>query len=178
MLRFVGLALVAGMLSLATAAAQTPNITGNEFATQTAGKTVPGAMQMCINPATGYAVPCPGSGAGGTVNASATQIQGNAQGSTAALVGTLAAAAGKTTYICDFDVSAIGGTAAVGPVTIAGLLGGSKVYQMSSSAGGVLLSRNWSPCLPASAPNVPITVTTTADGTATAVDVNSSGFRQ
>jgi len=32
--------------------------------------------------------------------------------------------------------------------------------------------------VPASAPNTAITVTTTADGTATAVDVNSWGFVQ
>jgi hypothetical protein len=106
-----------------------------------------------------------------------TAIQGNAAGTTGAVVGTLAATAGKTTYICDFDVSAIGGTAAVGPVTVAGLLGGSKVYQLTSSAAGVLLSKKFDPCYPASAQNTAITITTTADGTATAVDVNSSGYQ-
>lgn len=162
------------------ARAQTPVITGNEFPTQQQGKVVPGFVPMCIDPTSSKAAPCPGGGGGtgGTVNASATQIQGNGGGTTGAVVGTLAAAAGKTTYLCDFDVSAIGGTAPVGPITVAGLLGGSKVYQMSSSAGGVLLSRNFSPCLPASAANTAITITTTANGTATAVDVNSSGFRQ
>jgi len=76
-------------------------------------------------------------------------------------------------------VSAIGGTAAVGPVTIAGLLGSSQVYQGSSSAaGGIVASQIFQPCIPASAVNTNITVTTTADGTATAVNVNSWGFRQ
>jgi hypothetical protein len=108
-------------------------------------------------------------------SAPCTAITGNASGTTGAVVGTLAAAAGKTTYLCGFDVSAIGGTAAVGPIVVAGLIGGSMTFQMSSSAAGVTLSREFSPCIPASALNTAITVTTTANGTATAVNVNSHG---
>jgi len=119
-----------------------------------------------------------GPNAGGAFPTAATPIQGNGVGTTGAVVGTLAGAASKTTYLCDFDISAIGGTAAVGPVTVAGLLGGSKVYQLSSSAAGVTLSKSFSPCIPASAVNTAITITTTANGTATAVDVNSSGYQQ
>jgi hypothetical protein len=107
-----------------------------------------------------------------------TFIQGNATGSTGAVVGTLAGTAGKTTYLCDFDVSAVGGTAAIGPVVVAGLLGGSKTYQLTAPASNPPLSKNFNPCLPASAVNTAITITTTADGTATAVDVNSSGYQQ
>ena len=66
-----------------------------------------------------------------------TPITGNAAGTTGAVVGTLAATAGKTTYICGFNVSAVGGTAAVGPITIAGLKGSSMVYQLTSSTTGV-----------------------------------------
>jgi hypothetical protein len=47
--------------------------------------------------------------------------------------GTLTGASGKTAYICGFNVSAVGGTAAVGPITIAGLIGSSMVYQLASS---------------------------------------------
>jgi hypothetical protein len=108
----------------------------------------------------------------------ATPITGNAAGTTGAVVGTLAGASGKTTYICGFDVSAAGGTASVGPVTVAGLAGSSMVYQLFSSASGVTLSRSFTPCIPASAANTAITVTTTADGTATAVNVNSWGYQQ
>jgi hypothetical protein len=108
-----------------------------------------------------------------------TQISGNAAGTTGAVVGTLAAAANKTTFICGFNVQAIGGTAAVGPITVAGLVGSSQVYQGSSSAaGGSVASVIFTPCLPASAVNTAITTTTTADGTATAVDVNSWGYQQ
>lgn len=108
----------------------------------------------------------------------AAQISGNAAGTTGAVVGTLAAAAGRTTYICGFNVQAIGGTAAVGPITVAGLVGSSQVYQGSSSAaGGTIAKEAFNPCLPASSSNVAITITTTADGTATAVNVNSWGFQ-
>jgi hypothetical protein len=103
-----------------------------------------------------------------------TGIQGNGSGTTGAVVGTLAAAAAKTTYICDFDVSATG-TGSVGPITIAGLLGGSKVYQLTAPGS---VAKTFSPCLPGSAVNTAITITTTADPSATAVNVNSSGFQQ
>ncbi len=113
-----------------------------------------------------------------SVTTAPTPKTGNATGSTGAVVGTLAAVASVTNFICGFNVSAIGGTAAVGPVTIAGLIGSSQVYQANSSiAGGVALSANFNPCIPASAVNTAITVTTTADGTATAVDVNSWGYQ-
>jgi hypothetical protein len=111
-------------------------------------------------------------GPGGTV------ITGNASGTTGAVTGTLAAAQCKTTYICGFKVDAIGGTAAVGPITVAGLVGSSMVFQGSSSAaGGPVARQNFSPCIPASAQNAAITVSTTADGTATAVNVNSWGHQ-
>lgn len=107
-----------------------------------------------------------------------TFLSGNATGTTGAVVGTLTAVTNRTVYLCGFNVSAIGGTATVGPVTIAGLSGGSQVYQGSSTAAGSFaMSQNFAPaCIPASAPGTNITITTTADGTASAVDVNSWGI--
>src|SRR5262245_14610630 len=105
-------------------------------------------------------------------------ITGNATGTTGAVVGTLAAATGKITWICGFNVSAIGGTAAVGPITVANLVTSNMVYQLASAAGGAFLTATFTPCIPANAPNTAITITTTADGTATAVDVNSWGFQR
>lgn len=128
------------------------------------------ADQYCFNPnwTTGLNtwLPCP------SVN-----ITGNATGTTGAVVGTLAAAAGKTTYICGFVVSAVGGTATVGPITIAGLVGGSAVYYLTSSVAGSTLSQSFAPCIPASATNTAITITTTADGSASNVTVNSWGYQ-
>lgn len=43
------IAIIAAISVLGTANAQTPNITGNEFQTQTIGKTVPGFEAMCLN---------------------------------------------------------------------------------------------------------------------------------
>jgi hypothetical protein len=103
-------------------------------------------------------------------------ITGNATGSTSAVVGTLAGVVGKTTYICGFAISGTG-TAGISPVTIAGLVGSNMIFQ-NLSAGTGLLAQAFYPCIPASATNTAITVTTTADGTATAVNVNSWGFQQ
>lgn len=171
------------------------------------GKNVNGVVAECIS-ATGVAIPCPlsdavpqpdvtaplrgasadqrgqvvtispNSGGLGQYPSNAIPITGNSTGTTGAVVGTLAARVGARTWICGFNVSAIGGTAAVGPITIAGLTGSSMVYQIASSAGGVQLTQTFTPCIPASALNTAITITTTADGTATAVDVNSWGFQQ
>jgi hypothetical protein len=111
--------------------------------------------------------------------AAATPVAEAGSGSTGAVVGQISAVANQTSYLCGFDVSAIGGTAAVGPVVIAGLIGTTSfTYQISSTAAGLTLARNYNPCIPASATNTAITVTTTADGSATAVDVNVHGYRQ
>src|SRR6516225_12138227 len=86
----------------------------------------------CTGPTGGNCVPTVPFTAAGAINAanplpvaggasSGTPITGNATGSTSAVVGTLAGTAGKTTYICGFTVSAIGGAADPGPVTIAGV---------------------------------------------------------
>jgi hypothetical protein len=113
------------------------------------------------------------------VTTTPTAITGNAVGTTAAVVGTLAAAASKTTFICGFNISALGGTATVGPVTVAGLIGSSQIYRVpiNVTTGSILVAQNFSPCLPASAVNTAITITTTANATATAVDVNSWGYQ-
>jgi hypothetical protein len=105
-------------------------------------------------------------------------ITGNATGTTGAVVGTLAASPGRTTFLCGFVISAVGGTATIGPITVAGLAGGSQTYFLTSTAAGVTLNQTFTPCIAGSAPNTAITLTTTADGTASNVTVNSWGFTQ
>ncbi len=111
-----------------------------------------------------------------------TQTTAIATGTTGAVTATLAIVANKTNYICGFDVSAIGGTAAVSPITITGLLGGTFTYQgVISAATGVNFTRNFGTsgqCIPASGIGVAIAVVTTADGTASAVDVQAWGYYQ
>ena len=53
------------------------------------------------------------------------------------------------------------------------------VFQGTAGALGAsgLPTQTFTPCIPASAVNTAITITTTADASATAVDVNSWGFQ-
>lgn len=100
-------------------------------------------------------------------------------GTTGAVTATMAAVAAKTNYICGFAVSALGGTATVGPITISNLIGNlTFTFQQASSASGLTLTQGFWPCIPAKAVNTTIAVATTADGTATAVDVNVWGYVQ
>lgn len=178
--------LVAALSGFAALLAANSALAQSTFPTQQPNVNAPGVVEMCLD-SSGIARACdplaprsvkvvggisytpypPGS----------IPIGGNGAGTTGAVVGTLAAAPGRLTYLCGFDVSAIGGTAAVGPIVVAGLNGGSFTYQMSSTAAGLTLSRTFTPCIPSSTINTAITITTTADGTATAVDVNSWGFQ-
>ena len=180
---------VAAIAALAAAPARAQTV----FPTPQQNQNAPGMVNMCPT-LNGVYVPCGQPGAlpfpvtlvpGGPILVSksvyplnSTPITGNSTGTTGAVVGTLAAAPGRTTYICGLNVSALGGTATIAPITIAGLVGSSMVVQMASAAAGNTLAIPFNPCVPASAVNTAITITTTADGTASAVDVNSWGFQQ
>lgn len=120
---------------------------------------------------------CTGGSGSGQFPAASTPISGNATGTTGSVVGTLAAAAGKTTYICGFNVSTIGGTASLDPI-VAGLIGSSQNYIQTSATAPGMLSQSFNPCMPASAANTAITVTTSAAAGATKVTVNSWGYQQ
>lgn len=174
---------LAALLAAGAALAQT------NFPTQTPNINASGSVDMCQN-STGVVVAC------SELTPLAVKVisgipsspyprgsypaSGNASGSTAAVVGTLAASPGKTTYICGFNVQAIGGTATVGPIVVAGLNGGSQTYQTdvnSATVGKTVALASFQPCIPAATLNTAITITTTANGTATAVNVNSWGFQ-
>lgn len=101
-----------------------------------------------------------------------------ATGSTGAVTATLTGTSTTTVYICHFDVSAVGGTASVGPITVTGLQGGTWTYQLPVNPMTQPFDKTFPKCLPASGTNQAIAVNTTADGTATAVDVNVSGYYQ
>lgn len=136
--------------------------------TRPGGEVVTPGIGMCLN-ASGYAVPC----------SSSASTVASASGTTGAVAASLPATAGVTNYICGFTVSALGGTASVGPISVSGLVGSKTfTYQLASSATGATLTVPYQPCIPASATNSAITVTTTADGTATAVNVGVWGYQQ
>lgn len=128
---------------------------------------------------TGFSVGPASGNAGYPTNA--TPQTNAATGSTGAVAATLPAVATQFEYICGFNVSAVGSAAgAVGPIVVAGLKGGSQTYQLAAGAtpAAGYLSQTFSPCIPSSAINTAISVTTTADATGAAVDVNAWGFSQ
>jgi hypothetical protein len=114
----------------------------------------------------------------------ATAINGSS-GNVAAgsAVATLAAAAGKTTYITGFEVTGAGATAAsVVSVVVAGVVTGSMTYTLSVPAGvatGVQpMMVQFAYPIPASAVNTAITVTVPSLGSGnTNATVNAHGFQ-
>lgn len=121
----------------------------------------------------------PNSSAPNPFPSNATPSTAIGAGTTGAVTATMAATPGKTNYICQLQVSAIGGTATVGPITVTGLKGGNTLtYQVAATASGNFLVVPFTPCFPASAANTAIAAATTADGTASAVDVNIIGYLQ
>lgn len=182
--------LIAGLIGAAAWAAsafanpQYPVVVGG----QSAGINADGVVVMCPTEAAGY-VPCGTPGAqplpATVLNTPAVVpqqprvITAIATGTTGAVTATLAAVPNKTAYICGFDVSGIGGTAQLGPITVTGLLGGTFTYQqIVSTTSGVYFGRTFTPCIPAKDSTTAIAVVTTADGTATAVDVQAWGVAQ
>ncbi len=90
-------------------------------------------------------------------------VDNSAVGVAAAIVATLPAAAGKTTYLTGFEVTGWGATApSTIAVTVTGVLGGTKTYALAIPAGTqqsiVPLEIEFSRPLPASAPNTAIAV--------------------
>ena len=163
------------------------------FATSAHAADTQQVVAVCGTP-TGLTYPVPGLGSV-TINTSgqlcftgtaapvgygtATAITGNANGTTGSVVGTLAGVAGKTTYICGFTVTSFGGTGDPGPVTVAGITGSSAIFQMSNESANTAssLQQNFSPCIPASAANTAITITTTPAAGSSATNVVSWGYQ-
>ena len=96
------------------------SITGNEFATQTPGKTVVGVQQMCINPATSQAVPCGTAGAGPTQSIGITPTDRTIASTSGASQRIMAANASRHSLTIvnngpgSCGINPTGGTAAIG----------------------------------------------------------------
>lgn len=114
-----------------------------------------------------FAVQCdPFGGVKSSVYPAAATAVTSSSGNVAAAnaVATLAAAVGKTTFICGFTLTSAGSTgAAVVSPTVVGTSGGTMTHTYTSVAGATLanapLQQNFSPCVPASAVNTAIVVT-------------------
>jgi hypothetical protein len=160
-----------------------------QFPTPWPNVNAPGAVIMCPNGQGTYS-PCGGAGAlplsaaianiPSIVPQQPTVYTAIATGTTGAVTATLAAVHGETMSICGVDVSGIGGTAEASPITITGLKGGTFTYQLPvlATGGQLLLSRTFTPCIPANAANQAIAVVTTAAAGASAVDVQAWGVAQ
>jgi hypothetical protein len=116
----------------------------------------------------------------GAIPLSATS--GNVANSSA--VATLAAVAGRTTFIVGFDITGTGATVGLPVViTVAGLAGGSITWTHAAIAGALLINTPLSVRLPfplpASGANTPITVTCPAFGVGSTNNVvNAYGYQE
>lgn len=122
----------------------------------------------------------------GTVGPGGATAVSNSSGNVAnaAAVATLAAAAGKTTYISGFTITGAGATAA-GVVTAAltGLLGGTASFTITAPAGATVgiapLSVTFNPPLPGSAVNTALVLTLPALGSGnTNASVSAWGYQK
>jgi len=152
----------------------------NDSNCQTPGNAVIGsAVQMCVNTA-GRAVPCSTAvaGAAGFPNG-ATPITASATGSAAAATATLAAAAGKTTYICGYQIGSTATAAAAGNATITGTITGTMNFEMGTgvSPAVVQTQSTFSPCIPGSAVNTGIAVNTANPGAGGVISATAWGFQ-
>lgn len=116
-----------------------------------------------------------------TTSPPTTQVTNSATGTTAATVATLAAVSSKTNYVCGFTITADATALATGTATLAGTISGSMAYLQTVQAvasGTSDLTKNFNPCIPASAVNTAITITSVAAGTGGNTIANIWGFVQ
>lgn len=118
-----------------------------------------------------------------TLTGSVQSVQAVGTGTTGAATATLPGTAGKVTYICGFSVSPGSATTAIViQVTVAAAVTFTYAVGAPATAAGATgapLLQNFEPCVPASAPNTTIVVTSGALGTGGANnDVNAWGYQQ
>jgi hypothetical protein len=129
----------------------------------------------CSGPTGGNCVPVvvsTGTGSSAGYPAGATPITASATGTTGAVTATLAAAAGKTDYLCSVQIGEAGtGTAtATATNTVTGTLN----YVVAAPGNFTV---TYTPCVPASAVNTTIPIATVANASATAVAVTATGYQ-
>jgi hypothetical protein len=112
----------------------------------------------------------------------AVPVTSSATGTTSAVVATLPGVSGKTTYLCGFNVTGTTSTTANSTaVTVAGTISGSLNFNIQhpvTPSLGNLASPPMAPCIPASAQNTSITVTSAADAGGSNVAVAAWGYQQ
>lgn len=120
-----------------------------------------------------------------TARGTCTPITASATGSTGAVVATLPAVSGKTTYLCGFYYTGTNATAANGAtsVTVTGVIGGTMSFGFPTLALGAAIPNTipideaFLPCVAASAINTAIAVNGPALGAgATQATVTAWGY--
>ena len=109
-----------------------------------------------------------------------TAVTASTTGTTAATAASLTATASVTNYVCGFTITADATALATGTATLSGTISGSMNYLqtiVAVTSGTSQLSQNFSPCIPASAANTAITITSAAAGTGGNTIVNIWGYR-
>jgi hypothetical protein len=161
------------------------------------GAIVPGMVSFCWNGTTNAdgtlaVAPCGTATGGASLSVSptpypqgATPITASATGSTGAISATLAAAAGKSTYICGFSYQGSDATAAVAAnIAITGTITGTMNFGFVALAAGAAVPQPgpttvpFAPCVQSSAVNTAIVVTPPTLGTgATIATVSAWGYQ-
>ena len=126
-----------------------------------------------------------GVSSGTGIPAGAVIVTASATGTVAAVVATLPAAVGRTTYICGFSYQGSDATAGqAGVLVVSGTISGSLNYAYPTLALGATVPQpsptgdEYIPCLPASAINTAIVVTAPALGAgATVASVSVWGYQ-
>src|SRR5271170_1146404 len=95
-------------------------------------------------------------------------------GTTGAVTGTMPGVTTLTNYLCSIDIEA-NGSGVVSPLTVTGIFSGS-IQLFAVITAPTSYQKTWTPCLPAHSAGSSIQITTTADATASAVEVIVSGF--
>lgn len=115
-----------------------------------------------------------------SVTTTPTAVTATTTGTTAATAASLGATASVTNYVCGFTITADATALATGTATLSGTISGSLNYLqtiVAVTSGTSQLSQNFSPCIPASAANTAITITSAAAGTGGNTIVNIWGYR-
>lgn len=109
-----------------------------------------------------------------------TPVTISATGTTAATVATLAAVATKTTYLCGFSITSDATAGLAGNATVVGTITGTMTYIQGVGVAPAVaaLTQTYNPCIPASAINTTIVITSAAAGVGGGTAVNAWGYQQ
>jgi hypothetical protein len=110
----------------------------------------------------------------------ATAVEVSATGTTAATAATMPAVSGKTNYVCGFTITADASALATGTAALSGLTNSLSYLQtiVAVASGTSDLTKTFNPCLPASATNTAIVITSAAAGVGGNTIVNIQGYVQ